>query len=64
MKKENIDPKQDNIGQVEYITNHRIRPDDMTIFEAAEIGRAILQKDPNYKEMMENIRNFERSDGE
>jgi len=44
--------------------NHRIRPDDMTIMEAARIGRACLKKDPNYKQYLENIRIFDKSDGE
>ena len=64
MDKKMIEPMQDEINQEEYITNHRIRPDEMSIFEAAAIGHSILEKDPRYKEIMENIRNFERSDGE
>ena len=66
MDKKIIEPRQDvnNQDENEYITNCRIRPDEMSIFEAAAIGHEILQKDPKYHEIMENIRNFERSDGE
>ena len=51
-------------GQDEHPVNHRIRPDNMCIMEAALIGQSYLEKNPDYKKFIEHIRNFEKSDGE
>ena len=42
----------------QYPTNHRIRPDEMTIFEAAEIGMEHLKKNAQYNEFVEGIKKY------
>ena len=63
MSKEKV-KREDNTKQEYYPTNHRIRPDDMSIMEAARIGQSYLEKNPNYEKFIEDIRNFEKTDGE
>ena len=56
---DNKNPKeQEGKPKEEYPTNHRIRPDDMTIFEAAEIGMEHLKQNVHYAEFIESIKKY------
>ena len=43
----------------EKVENHRIRPDDMCIMEAMKIGHSYLEKQSNYKEIIEVLKEWD-----
>ena len=56
---ETKNPKnQEGKPKEQYPTNHRIRPKDMTITQAAVLGHEILQKDPDYEMFIQSIKDF------
>ena len=57
MRKEKV-KSEDNAKQEYYPTNHRVRPDDMSITEAAVIGMKLAKKDPEHASFLQYMKNF------
>ena len=51
-KKQEVKPKE------EYPINHRVRPEGMSITEAAVIGMQLAEKDPDYDVFIQSIKDF------